>query len=85
MSQRRQSGWGSTNETAFAILALTDHLRAAQEQATPSAYKVLLNETEIAQGTLDNDQPQVNVEIPLAQLQTGVNHLRIEQHGEGLL
>ena len=85
MRQRRQSGWGSTNETTFAILALTDHLRAAQQQATPSDYKVWLNDAEIAQGTLDHDQPQMRLEIPVAQLQTGVNQLRIEQSGDGLL
>lgn len=85
MSQRRQNGWGSTNETTFAILALTDHLRAVQEQATPSDYKVLLNDAEIAQGTLDNDQPQIRLELPLQQLQTGVNQLRIEQSGDGIL
>ena len=28
MSQRRSSGWGTTNETSFAILGLTDHLLA---------------------------------------------------------
>jgi uncharacterized protein YfaS (alpha-2-macroglobulin family) len=85
MSQRRQSGWGSTNETTFAILALTDHLRSAQEQATPSDYKVLLNDREIAQGTLDHDQPQVRIDIPLQQLQGGANQLRVEQSGNGLL
>ncbi|MCE7988120.1 MAG: hypothetical protein DYG89_43710 [Caldilinea sp. CFX5] len=85
MSQRRQSGWGSTNETAFALLALTDHLRAAQEQATPSDYQVLLNDAEIAQGTLDHEQPQARIEIPLQQLQAGTNQLRIAQSGDGLL
>ena len=85
MNQRRSSGWGSTNETSFAILALTDHLLAAQVQATPTTYRLLLNEAEIAQGTLDQAQPQARLEIPLAQLQAGANQLRIEQSGDGLL
>lgn len=85
MGQRRQSGWGSTNETTFAILALTDHLRAAQAQATPTTYQLLLNEETLAEGQLDNTQSQVHLEISVDQLQAGVNRLQIQQSGDGVL
>ncbi len=85
MSQRREFGWGSTNETSFAILALTDHLLALERATAETAYTIELNGVEIATGRLGPGEPAVSLEIPAAQMQRGENSLRIRQSGEGRL
>jgi uncharacterized protein YfaS (alpha-2-macroglobulin family) len=85
MGQRRQQGWGSTNETSFAILALTDHLLAAQEMTSQTEWSVELNGDTIASGILGPTEPAVSLEIPAAEAQTGLNRLRIRQSGSGRL
>ncbi|MEZ4512769.1 MAG: MG2 domain-containing protein [Chloroflexota bacterium] len=84
MGQRRAQGWGTTNETSFAILGLTDHLLAtsfAENGATP--YTVLLNDEPLFSGTLGPGQPSVSLEIPAEQLPAGANRLVVRQ-GEGV-
>jgi uncharacterized protein YfaS (alpha-2-macroglobulin family) len=85
MSQRRRDGWGSTNETSFTILALTDHLLAKETATADTDYAVELNGNAIASGTLGRGEPAVSLEIPAAQLRGGDNGLRIRQGGGGLL
>lgn len=87
MAQRQQDGWGTTNETSYAILALTDHLLATSfsEQAAATNYTILLNGKAIASGSLGRGEPAVALEIPADQLQTGSNALRITQDGPGNL
>lgn len=82
MAQRRAQGWGTTNETAFTILALTDHLLAtsfADNGATP--YTVLLNDEPLFSGTLGPGQPSVRLEIAAEELQLGDNRLVVRQEG----
>lgn len=83
MAGRRQHGWGTTNETAFAIIGLTDHLLAASfsESAAPAAYTVTLNGQTFAEGALDRSQPSVTVTIPRSALQGGANELVVTQSG----
>ncbi|HNT77599.1 MAG TPA: Ig-like domain-containing protein [Anaerolineae bacterium] len=83
MAQRKQDGWGSTNETAYSLLALTDHLLATSfsEAATATTYTVTLGDTVIAEGKLGRGEPAVSLEIPAAQLQPGENTLRITHDG----
>jgi uncharacterized protein YfaS (alpha-2-macroglobulin family) len=71
MAERRQDGWGSTNETAYSLLAMTDHLLATSfsEAATATTYTVTLGDTVIAEGKLGRGEPAVSLEIPAAQLQ----------------
>ncbi|MCA9936495.1 MAG: hypothetical protein KC415_21320, partial [Anaerolineales bacterium] len=87
MGQRQQNGWGSTNETSFAILGLTDHLLASSfsESAAATQYTVLLNGETIASGSLGRGEPAVSLEIPAAQMRAGSNDLRITQDGSGQL
>jgi uncharacterized protein YfaS (alpha-2-macroglobulin family) len=85
MGQRRQQGWGSTNETSFAIIALTDHLLAAQEATSQTEWSVELNGETIASGTLGPTEPAVSLEIPAAEAQAGLNRLRIRQSEGGRL
>lgn len=87
MSQRKQHGWGTTNETAYAIIGLTDHLLAASfsESATATQYAVVLNGETVASGSLGRGEPAVSLEIPAAQMRSGTNALRITQSGGGQL
>jgi alpha-2-macroglobulin len=87
MSQRRQQGWGTTNETAYAIIGLTDHLLATSfsESAGATGYTVFLNGRAVASGNLGRGEPAVSLEIPAGEMVTGVNSLRIEQTGGGRL
>ncbi|HEX6386276.1 MAG TPA: Ig-like domain-containing protein [Anaerolineae bacterium] len=83
MAQRRQYGWGTTNETAFAIVGLTDHLLATSfsEAAADSHYNVMLNGVVIATGTFRRGQPATTLQIPREQLAAGNNTLVLEQSG----
>jgi uncharacterized protein YfaS (alpha-2-macroglobulin family) len=85
MGQRQQEGWGSTNETSFTVLALTDHLLATQEATAETTYTVLLNGVAISEGQLGPGEPAASLMIPAAELETGVNSLRVRQSGEGML
>ncbi|MBN1877878.1 MAG: Ig-like domain-containing protein [Anaerolineae bacterium] len=87
MSQRKQQGWGSTNETAHAIIALTDHLLATSfsEDATATTYTVLLNGDTITGSNLGAGEPAISLVLPAEYLQTGENTLTLVQSGEGLL
>jgi uncharacterized protein YfaS (alpha-2-macroglobulin family) len=43
MEQRQGQGWGDTQKTSFAILALSDYLVAAQELAAGASFQVHVN------------------------------------------
>ncbi len=43
MAKRQGQGWGDTQRTSFAILALSDYLLATQELAAGSAFEVYVN------------------------------------------
>lgn len=83
MGRRRQHGWGTTNETAFTIIALTDHLLATEEATADTHYRVALNGEVIDAGTLGRGEPAVSLEVPAGQMRRGRNTLRIEQSGGG--
>ena len=87
MTQRRSQGWGTTNETSFAILGLTDHLLATSfnEAAANTSYTVQVNGQTVASGTLGRGEPAVSLTIPLEQLQTGENEVVLMQGGSGRL
>ncbi len=84
MGQRRSQGWGSTNETSFAILGLTDHLLATafNEAAANTNYAVLVNGNVFAEGVLGKGAPAVTLRIPRDQLAGGENEIVIEQDGK---
>jgi len=85
MGERRQQGWGSTNETSFAILALTDHLLAVEAATTGTNYSVDLNGQVIAQGNLGRGEPFASVVITAGQMTRGVNYVQLGQSGQGYL
>ena len=82
MDQRQSFGWGTTNETSFAILGLTDHLLALDsENSGPVEAIIRLNGEEIATGRLDSEQPRLKVRVPRAML-AAVNEIELIQSGE---
>ena len=87
MSQRRNAGWGTTNETSYAILGLTDHLLATNfaETETDTAYTLFLNGDTIASGSLGRGAPSTVLTIPAADLSADSNDIRISQEGPGQL
>ncbi|MBN2006555.1 MAG: Ig-like domain-containing protein [Anaerolineae bacterium] len=84
MEQRKEYGWGSTNETSYSIIALTDHLLATSfsEAATSTPYTVLVNGVPVAEGRLGRGDPAVNIEIPSVRFQPGENELVVTQNGK---
>ena len=85
MAHRRRQGWGTTNETSFAILALTDHLLATEFATANTSYSVELNGQVIVSGTLGRGEPAVSLEIPAGQMERGHNRIRLRQSGKGQL
>jgi uncharacterized protein YfaS (alpha-2-macroglobulin family) len=87
MGERRQQGWGTTNETSFAILALTDHLVRAGfgEENAGNSYSIELNGEPYQTGTLGRTTPFVTLEIPADELLRGENSLRLRHQSDGTL
>jgi uncharacterized protein YfaS (alpha-2-macroglobulin family) len=85
MGERGALGWGTTNETAYTILALTDYLRTTQAGREEAAYRVLLDGQEIASGVLAAGEPDVRFDLPVEQMQDGPNLVQIEAPGAGRL
>jgi uncharacterized protein YfaS (alpha-2-macroglobulin family) len=77
LAQRGASGWGTPNETAFAILALSDHLQQLKAGSGPVAYTLSLNGTPFAEGQLDRGQETVQIDIPADRLLAGANGLHL--------
>lgn len=65
MSVRRPDGWGSTNETSYAILALTDHLLSVEAASADTPYEVLLDGLPLASGVLGRGEPAVQIELSI--------------------
>jgi len=53
MEQRQGRGWGDTQRTSFAILALSDYFLAAQQQVTGTRFQIDINGLVWQQGQLD--------------------------------
>ncbi|MCB0189111.1 MAG: hypothetical protein KDE31_32805, partial [Caldilineaceae bacterium] len=77
MAQRRVDGWGTTNETSFALLALTDHLLATAQESTDAAFTLTLNDGPPVSGTIDRVQPSTVITLTGTDLAVGANRLQI--------
>jgi uncharacterized protein YfaS (alpha-2-macroglobulin family) len=84
LADQRQGlyGWGTTNETSFTILALTEHLVQQQNELGTTPYEVLVNGKSLAFGTLEVGHSSVGIDIPLAELKEGVNSLVVMTQSE---
>ncbi|MEJ2563542.1 MAG: alpha-2-macroglobulin family protein, partial [Anaerolineales bacterium] len=77
MSQRKTQGWGTTNETSFTLLALSDYLLATQKAEGETYYQVELDGETIQEGTLTADHPMQSIDVRRSQLKSGINRLKI--------
>lgn len=85
VAHRRPFGWGTTNETSFSVLALTDYILAQEAAEGEVNYTVRLNGEEYANGALAEEGGRAEIIIPAADLLTGRNELELAQQGEGKL
>jgi uncharacterized protein YfaS (alpha-2-macroglobulin family) len=85
LADQRQGmyGWGTTNETSFTILGLTEYLAKEQNKAGQTPYEVLINGKSFTSGTLEIGHSSASLEVPLAELKDGLNTLvAITQGGD---
>jgi len=75
-------GWGSTNETAFTILALTDYILEQQESFEDSDVDVYLNGNILGSETLSADKDSFSIQIPLNQVVATENQIGIKTDSE---
>ena len=87
MAARRDTGWGTTNETSYTILGLTDHLLAVQaaDGSSATTYGILLNGVLVGQGTLEPGALSAEIELAAADLQPGINSIELTHSGFGLV
>ncbi len=85
MGERRAQGWGTTNETAYTLLALTDYLEQAQQNAGEIDYEVSLNGKPVTSGTFQTGAPALVIPLPVDRLRAGPNTITVSQTGEGKL
>ena len=79
--KRQANGWGSTNETAFTVIALTDYLTSIEADQSMVSYNIELNGSKILSGSLDQGQPTAKLAINGRQLKPDINHLKITHDG----
>jgi alpha-2-macroglobulin len=70
-------GWGTTNETSYAILALTEYLAMQNKTQSATPYQVLLNGQSLVEGVLAAGQPSMSLEIPIGEISEGANDLQL--------
>ncbi|MGC1375667.1 MAG: Ig-like domain-containing protein [Anaerolineales bacterium] len=75
-------GWGSTNETSFTILALTEYLKTQEDAAGKTPYDVSVNGKSLFTGTLETGNASISLDIPLDQLKDGLNTLLVTTQGD---
>jgi uncharacterized protein YfaS (alpha-2-macroglobulin family) len=86
VDQRQPQGWGTTNETSYAILGLTDYLLASGEtNQSDTSYTVTVNGVELTGGRLGQDQPIALIDIPANNMNAGNNEIAIRHDGAGPL
>jgi uncharacterized protein YfaS (alpha-2-macroglobulin family) len=84
LADQRQGiyGWGTTNETSFTILALTEYLVNEESKSGSTPYEVLVNGQSLILGTLEPGNTSTSIDIPLAELETGINSLVVKTQGD---
>jgi uncharacterized protein YfaS (alpha-2-macroglobulin family) len=77
LADQRQGvyGWGTTNETSFTILGLTEYLMNEQNKIEKTPYEVLVNGKSLASGALEIGHSSASIDIPLTELKDGLNTL----------
>jgi hypothetical protein len=68
-------GWGTTNETSFTILALTEYLIYQESNLTEASFRLEINGESYLEDTLIEGQTGITLDIPLSELKDGLNML----------
>jgi uncharacterized protein YfaS (alpha-2-macroglobulin family) len=88
MENRQGSGWGSTQATVFAVVALTDYMITSGDPYATYDWRVLLDGEPIAAGSA-NEMNRATRMAPIVitgdQLSPGAHTLSFEKDGEGTL
>jgi hypothetical protein len=88
MQARRGEYWHSTRDTAYVLIGMTAYLRQTKELANiGGSFTVSVNGKEVKQVTFDKSslfQPDLQINVPMADLQVGKNEIRIGQTGQAI-
>jgi alpha-2-macroglobulin len=80
----RQGGqWFSTRDTSYALIALTQYLRRTPQITEPAQISIALGGLTIRTLTIEPGSPEHIVDIPMTQLRTGTNSVRLTKTGGG--
>jgi uncharacterized protein YfaS (alpha-2-macroglobulin family) len=86
LSRRQGSwGWGTTNETTFAVLALTDYTVLLERNAGTSPYRVLLDGEQVSSGSLGYNRSSVTIDLPVDRMGQGQHQLTVISSGSTAL
>lgn len=87
LASKRQGiyGWGTTNETSFVILALTEYFVSQESEQGTTPYQVFINDVKQFEGKLEIGNTSVLLEIPAENLEHGKNDIRITTDDDRIL
>lgn len=87
LTSKRQGiyGWGTTNETSFTILALTEYFISQENEQGETPYLVFLNDVKLFEGKLEVGNTNIVLEIPAEKLEHGKNDIRITTNDDSIL
>ena len=77
MEQRQGRGWGDTQKTSYAILALTDYLVVSRELAAGTAFQVYLNGELWEEGVLGQAEVGQLITVPVTALLPAANSVQL--------
>jgi uncharacterized protein YfaS (alpha-2-macroglobulin family) len=83
MAQRQGQGWGDTQKSSYAIMALTDYLLASQDLTAGSAYRVYLNGGPWHEGVLGQADQGESITVPMTALLPAENDVALVLGAEG--
>jgi uncharacterized protein YfaS (alpha-2-macroglobulin family) len=82
MNQRHGQAWHTTQETSYALLALSDYVISSQSQIAHESYRIDINGQTVAEGAFTEASQAVRVTIPGSQLRAGENVVRLLHGGD---
>lgn len=71
MNVRVKEYWSHTFATSHILMALTTFASIEQEEMRGGPFRVLVDDVEVAQGTVNNAQPVTSINIPVQKIKKG--------------
>ncbi|MDH5506510.1 MAG: MG2 domain-containing protein [Anaerolineae bacterium] len=75
MTKRNSFGWGTTNETAFTLLALSDYILVEKTGNEAIEFSVKVNGTEISSHVLEVGEDSWTLDLPVKMFEGGENQI----------